>query len=225
MAEWLEIQEEADELFERSDEFEAEAVAEILGEADVVCTTNSTAGSEALEGHHFDRVVIDEATQATEPSCPIPLVRADRAVLAGDHRRLSPTVQSRAAAEAGLPETLFERLAERSDDVRDVLRVQYRMHETIMDLSSERSYEDELVADESVRDHTLADLVDPAALDPGGAGELPPALDPDEPLAFVDTADAEAREVSREGSTSRENPREAGVVVEYARENGQKLDL
>ncbi|MDY6764970.1 MAG: IGHMBP2 family helicase, partial [Halobacteria archaeon] len=68
MAEWLELQDEADELFERAEELEDEAVGEVLESADVVCTTNSTAGSELMEGRRFDTLVIDEAAQATEPS-------------------------------------------------------------------------------------------------------------------------------------------------------------
>ncbi|NIP59042.1 MAG: AAA family ATPase, partial [Gemmatimonadetes bacterium] len=67
MAEWIQIQEEADELFERSRELEDAAIGEVLDAADVVCSTNSTAGSDLLAGRSFDVVVIDEATQATEP--------------------------------------------------------------------------------------------------------------------------------------------------------------
>lgn len=214
MTEWLELRDEADELFERSDELEEEAIDEVLGAADVVCTTNSTAGSDLLEGRRFDTVVIDEATQATEPSCLIPMVKADRAVMAGDHRQLPPTILSREAAREGLRETLFERLAERHDDSVSPLEVQYRMHEDIMDFSSERFYDGVLTADTSVRDHTLADL--------GVTGQALPAehrdvLDPDAPLVFADTARIEVSERSPEGSTSRENTAEADLLVSFAR--------
>lgn len=158
--------------------------------------------------------MIDEATQATELSCLIPIVKADRAVMAGDHRQLPPTILSREAAREGLRETLFERLAERHDDSVSPLEVQYRMHEDIMDFSSERFYDGVLTADTSVRDHTLADL--------GVTGQALPAehhdvLDPDAPLVFADTARIEASERSPEGSTSRENPAEADLLVSFAR--------
>ncbi|MFB6110347.1 MAG: IGHMBP2 family helicase [Halodesulfurarchaeum sp.] len=235
MAEWLEIQSEADELFDRAEALEDEAVGEILESADVVCTTNSTAGSDLLEGRTFDRLVIDEATQATEPSCLIPITRARRVVMAGDHRQLPPTVQSEAAARRsvswgegdppapttteteptgdgggradGLRETLFERLAERHGAPIDTLEVQYRMHETIMSFPSAYFYDGQLRAAESVADHTLRDL---------GVDSADPALEPEPTLTFVDTAGFDAGERQREGSTSRENPREAELVVDYA---------
>ncbi|MFB6266255.1 MAG: IGHMBP2 family helicase [Halodesulfurarchaeum sp.] len=211
MAEWLRLQEEADELFEEADRLEQEALAEVIEEAEVVCTTNSTAGSDLLEGAQFDLLVIDEATQATEPSCLIPITHADRVVMAGDHRQLPPTVQSEEAAREGLRETLFERLAERHPRIRDMLRVQYRMHETIMGFSSERFYDGELEAAPSVTAHTLSDLaIDPTTLSP------PDILDPGAPLVFVDTADLDAPERQRSGSTSRENPGEATIVKTLA---------
>ncbi|MFB6084804.1 MAG: IGHMBP2 family helicase [Halorientalis sp.] len=211
MAEWLDIQERADELFERAEELEDEAIAGVLADADVVCTTNSTAGSDLLDGERFDLLVIDEATQATEPSCLIPAVHADRVVMAGDHRQLPPTVQSHRAAAEGLRETLFERLADEDDGIRSLLRTQYRMHEDVMDFSSRAFYDGRLRADASVRDHTLADLgVDPTA------GDRERILDPDEPLVFVDTSKADAPERRREGSTSRENPAEADLVAGLA---------
>ncbi len=214
MAEWLKLREEADELFERSDELEEQAVAEVLESADVVCTTNSTAGSDALEGHRFDTLVIDEATQATEPSCLIPITHADRVIMAGDHRQLPPAVQCERAAREDLRETLFERLAE-FDGSRSLLEVQYRMHERIMDFSSERFYDGRLRADDAVREHTLAGLGVAAEDLPDDRRAL---LDPDEPLAFADTAGIDAPERQREGSTSRENPREADLVAQLARD-------
>ncbi|MDY6776020.1 MAG: IGHMBP2 family helicase, partial [Halobacteria archaeon] len=216
MAEWLEIREEADDLFERSDELEDEAVSEVIGSADVVCTTNSTSGSDLLDGFKskFDTLVIDEATQATEPSCLIPIVsaRPRRVVMAGDHRQLPPTVQSEDAARANpsLRETLFERLAEH-DSIRSLLRTQYRMNTDIMEFPSHEFYDDALEADSSVAEHTLDGLG--VSVKPFSSG-LQRMLNPENPLVFVNTAGVEASERQPEGSTSRENPREADFVSE-----------
>ncbi len=211
MAEWIELQEEADELFERSDELEDEAVQEVLDEADVVCTTNSTAGSELIEDAEFDALVIDEATQATEPSCLIPLTHADEVVMAGDHRQLPPTVKNEDAARRGLDTTLFERLVEEHGSaVKDMLTVQYRMHEKIMRFSSQEFYDGRLQADESVRGHTLADL----AFDLDAVSEENrEILEPSGPVVFVDTSNIDAPERTRPGSTSKENRQEAELVA------------
>ncbi|MFB6263272.1 MAG: IGHMBP2 family helicase [Bradymonadaceae bacterium] len=217
MAEWIELEEEIDELFEEADRLRDAAISDVIGRADVVCTTNSTAGGDLLEDQHFDVLVVDEATQATEPSCLIPLTLADRAVLVGDHRQLPPTVLSEEAAEQGLRTSMFERLADREygDDIRTMLDVQYRMHESIAGFSSEEFYEGRLRADESVRHHTLAGLeVDFGAIDP----EIEPYVDPDEPLVFIDTAGIDASEHSPEGSSSRANRREAQIVASIAEE-------
>ncbi len=214
MAEWIDLQEEADELFERSDRLEDEAVSEVLRSADVVCSTNSTAGSELLADRHFDVVVIDEATQATEPSCLVPLTLGDRVVMAGDHRQLPPTVLSREAADRGLDRSLFERMAEEhGDGVLEMLAVQYRMHEEIMRFSGDRFYDGRLRAAESVRGHTLRDLGwDDARVE----GALSRILLPEEPVVFLDTAGRETRERQRGDSPSRENPEEADLVARLA---------
>lgn len=215
MAEWIELNQQIDQYFLESDRLQDEAVDEVLAEADVVCTTNATAGSDLMEGRSYDVVVIDEATQATEPSCLIPITMADRVVMAGDHRQLPPTVLSQEAAEQGLRVSLFEKLAERpwGARIRTMLTRQYRMHETIMEFASREFYEGRLEAAEAVAGHTLADLGvavdDPESL----AGR---ALAPDQPLVFVDTAAVDAPERQRSGSNSRENPREADIVVEMA---------
>ncbi|MXR50740.1 IGHMBP2 family helicase [Halovenus sp. WSH3] len=206
MASWLDLQAEADELFERADELENQAIEEILDAAEVVCATNSTAGSDVLADRRFDTLVIDEATQATEPSCLIPIVRSRRVIMAGDHRQLPPTVQSERAAREGLSETLFERLADQYD-CRSVLRTQYRMHERIMGFSSERFYDGQIRADESVAEHTLPDL------DTEVSPEYEPIVDPAAPLVYVDTQ-GDAPERQRADSTSRENPGEASLVAD-----------
>lgn len=206
MAKWLEIQEEANELFEKSDKLEDKAVEEILESMDVVLTTNSTAGSELMQEKEFDLLVIDEATQATEPSCMIPITKTSKVVMAGDHRQLPPTVKSQEARE--LENTLFERLAEKHLEKKTMLRTQYRMNTSIMEVSSEEFYGGKLEADESVADHTLEEL----------GVEEDSTLEPEVPVTFVDTKKVDAVERTPEGSTSKENPREAEEVEKYVEE-------
>ena len=221
MAEWLRLREQADDLFAEAERLEQEAIDEVLSAADVVCSTNSTAGSDLMGNQTFDVLLIDEATQATAPSCWIPMTHAHRAILVGDHKQLPPTILSRDAAESGLQYTLFERLArhhetdpEQSGSIRSLLRTQYRMHEAIMGFASRRFYDGRLMADETVRHRTLADLgVTTEALPPDTRRAI---LDPDAPLVFVDTADVDAPERQRAGSHSRENPREARMVTQLA---------
>ena len=214
MAEWIELQQEADELFARSDELEDRAVRELLEAADVVCSTNSTAGSDLLADRRFDVVAVDEATQATEPSCLVPLTRADRVVMAGDHRQLPPTVLSREASEEGLNRSLFERLAEaHGASILEVLSVQYRMHRRIMGFSGERFYDGRLRAADAVREHTLRDL---GYEDRRVEGRLRAVLLPEEPVVFVDTSGMETPERQRGDSPSRENPEEARLVARLA---------
>ena len=221
MARWLTLRERMDELFDEAERHREKAVREVLDAADVVLTTNSTAGSEVMRDSRFDVLVLDEATQATEPSCLIPMIRAEKVVMAGDHRQLPPTVLSREAEQEGLGRTLFEKWADRHGDrIVDLLTVQYRMHRRIMEFSGERFYGGRLEPAEEVAGHTLRDL---APEDDGDfvqrvADEpLRPILDPGEPVVFVSTAAAEAAESSRRGSTSTENVREAEFVVRAAR--------
>jgi regulator of nonsense transcripts 1 len=85
--------------------------AEILEAADVVCVTCVGAGDARLKGFRFQHVLIDEATQAAEPECLIPLVMgAKQVILVGDHCQLGPVIMCKKAAEAGLSQSLFERL-------------------------------------------------------------------------------------------------------------------
>jgi len=220
MAEWLECRERADDLFDEAERLEQEAIDDVLAAADVVCSTNATAGSDLLAGKQFDTLVIDEATQATAPSCWIPMTHTRRAILVGDHKQLPPTIVNPEAAQGGLRYTLFERLARHHETdpdapntIRSLLRTQYRMHETIMTFSSRRFYDGRLRADETVRRHTLADLgVRAADLPP----DQRPVLDPAAPLVFVDTAAVDAPERQRPGSHSRENPTEEELVTRWS---------
>jgi hypothetical protein len=87
------------------------AERDLLREADVICTTCVTAGDARLRNFRFRTLLIDEATQATEPECMIPIVTGvKQLVLVGDHCQLGPVIMCKKAAAAGLAQSLFERL-------------------------------------------------------------------------------------------------------------------
>jgi predicted DNA helicase len=217
MSAWLELQEEIDKLYDRSQQLEQEAIDEIIEDSDVVCTTNSTAGSDLLEGWKFDVAAIDEATQATEPSCLIPMNKANRVIMAGDHKQLPPTILSEEAKE-DLQVTAFEKLVSREgDSITEMLLTQFRMNEKIMEYSDQAFYGGNLRADDSVAEHTLTEIIPEGhglgSAEPSWLGE---ALDPVQPVSFLDTVNLAAEERQRPGSTSRENPAEAEIVSQIA---------
>lgn len=185
---------------------EARAVEHILDTADILCATTTGLDDELLGDRRFDLVVIDEACQSTEPGCWIPLPRAERVVLAGDHKQLPPTVLSDEAARGGYGVSLFERLAEHDASLVRRLDVQYRMHQAIMDFSSLEFYDAGLVAHESVVGHLLADLP-----------EMHRTPLTETPLLFVDTAGAGYDEELEPDGESRRNPREAQWIAAQAR--------
>ncbi|RYY38618.1 hypothetical protein EON62_00325, partial [archaeon] len=118
--------------------------SEILATADVICTTCAGAGDRRLEGLRFKQVLVDEATQACEPECLIPIVMgAKQLVLVGDHCQLGPVVLNKAAAAAGFNQSLFERLIMLG--IRPIrLQVQYRMHPCLSEFPSNTFYEGSL---------------------------------------------------------------------------------
>ncbi|HZN59744.1 MAG TPA: IGHMBP2 family helicase [Planctomycetota bacterium] len=186
-------------------QFEDRAVQDVLASAEVVLCTNTGAGESLLAGAEFDRLVIDEAAQALEASCWIPLHRAARVVLVGDHRQLPPTIQSPIAEREGLGVTLFERLAERlGAAAMRMLTVQYRMHERIMEWPSRELYSSRLVAHPSVARHLLEQLAGIATIDETSA-----------PLWFIDTAGCGFEEEQEAEGGSRRNEGEAGVVAAH----------
>jgi superfamily I DNA and/or RNA helicase len=175
----------------------------LLDEADVICATLTGLDPRIVGDREFDWVVIDEAAQATEPPCWIPLVRSKKLLLAGDHCQLPPTVVSKEAAAAGFAVSLMERLMQRGGAAWSrLLEVQYRMHEQIMSFSSQQFYEGRLVADPSVAARSLAEL-------PGVTAG--PATDG--PLDLIDTAGAGFEEAAAAHGESRFNESEAKLVV------------
>ena len=124
----------------RAAELEIRINAELFGEARVIATTLVGSANRLLEGRRFDTVFIDEAAQALEAACWIPVRRASRVVLAGDHCQLPPTVKSIAALKGGLGKTLMERLVEIKPSCVTLLQTQYRMNKQIMRFSSDYFY-------------------------------------------------------------------------------------
>ncbi len=193
---------EARELRRQARLLERQATSDILGDARIVCAT-TTFDDSVLDDLRFDVLVIDEACQSVEPGCWVPLRRADKVILAGDHLQLPPTILSDAAAKEGFAVSLMERLVRHfGDEVTRQLTVQYRMHENIMAFSSQRFYENTLVADESVRRHVLSDL--PTVTKNGTD---------DTPVLFIDTAGTGWLEELEPDGESKLNPQEGQLVL------------
>ena len=138
---------------------EERVVKQLLASRDIVLCTNVGAATRVLRDEVFDMVVIDESAQALEAACWIPMLKAPRVVLAGDHKQLAPTIKSNKASKMGLGTTLFDRLmAQLGTTHAQMLTVQYRMHADICAWASAAMYGGLLRADASVAGHTLADL-------------------------------------------------------------------
>ena len=181
---------------------ERQAVTEVLKDARVICAT-TTFDDSILEDLRFDVLVIDEACQSVEPGCWVPLKKASRIILAGDHLQLPPTILSDAAKREGFAVSLMERLVNQYGDlVTRQLTVQYRMNQSIMAFSSKHFYDNTLIADESVRDHVLSDLP-----------RFQSNRMSDEPVTFIDTAGTGWQEEIEPDGLSKRNPQEGELVL------------
>ncbi|OJD34225.1 dna-binding protein smubp-2 [Diplodia corticola] len=176
-------------------ERERGCVDQLVRGSKVVLATLHGAGGFHLKGQQFDVVIIDEASQALEAQCWVPLLSAKKVVLAGDHLQLPPTIKSlnsKAQKEAKtsekkaqqlakgftLEQTLFDRLlALHGPSIKRMLTTQYRMHEKIMGFPSQELYESKLIAADSVKARLLADL----------DYEVQETEDTKEPVVFWDT--------------------------------------
>ncbi|CAI5736033.1 unnamed protein product [Peronospora destructor] len=139
---------------------EQKVVGEIVQHSNVVFATNVGAASKLLKDVTFDVVIIDEAAQALEASCWIPILKAKRCVLAGDHLQLPPTIKSKTAAAKGLNVTLFDRITSfpTTQSIVKMLNIQYRMHEDISEWSSQAMYKGKLKSFEGVAKRMLHEL-------------------------------------------------------------------
>ncbi|HYH16141.1 MAG TPA: AAA domain-containing protein [Flavisolibacter sp.] len=185
-AEARNVQKEA----ERTEQYITE---DLLSKAQVITATLVGANHYTIRHLRYATVVIDEAGQALEPACWIPILKARKVVMAGDHCQLPPTIKSEEAARGGLSKTLMEKSVALHPEAVVLLEEQYRMNEVIARFSSNEFYEGRLKAHPTVAHHQLA---------------------PDEaPLLFIDTAGC-GYEEAWEG-TSVSNPEEAAFLVKH----------
>lgn len=202
-----ESQGEAKRLMAEARALERKAVDAVLGRAEVLCTTLASIPSNILRDVTFDLALLDEATQAVEPLSLLAFLKARRVILAGDHQQLAPTVISLEAAAQGLSRSLFERLLqEHGDDVKRMLREQYRMSEALMAFPSQEMYGGELRAHPDVASRTLRDV-----LSPGATLDAPPFI-------FLDTAGKGFDDAVELKGQSYLNPGEVGLIVARVRE-------
>lgn len=145
----------------RAVELELRINADLFGEARVIASTLVGSSSRLLDGQKFGTLFIDEAAQALEAACWIPMRRVGRVILAGDHCQLPPTVKSIAALKAGLGKTLMERIVEQHPEAVTLLKIQYRMNDDIMRFSSNYFYGGQVESAPEVKFRGILDLDTP----------------------------------------------------------------
>ncbi|BAV08355.1 DNA helicase, putative [Filimonas lacunae] len=168
-------------------------VNDLISKAQVITATLVGSNHYTVRHLKYHTVVIDEAGQALEPACWIPILKAKKVVLAGDHCQLPPTVKSSEAARNGLSTTLLEKCTALHPEAVTLLEEQYRMNENIMGYSSQVFYEGRLKAHTSVAQHLLHDA--------------------DTALNFVDTSGCGFDEKIEGTSTT--NPEEAAFLFKH----------
>lgn len=185
----------------RAAEIEIRINAELFGEARVIACTLVGSAHRLLEGMKFGTLFIDEAAQALEAACWIPMRRASRVILAGDHCQLPPTVKSIAALRAGLGKTLMERIAENKPEVVTLLKIQYRMNEDIMRFSSDWFYGGQVESAPQIKYRSILDF--------------------DHPISWIDTSNEE-NQMTIEGEDA---PEDSASTLSSSSAANQNSDL
>ena len=184
---------EAHKIMKEVGKTEQYIIDDVVAKAQVITATLVGANHYTVEKLTYQTVVIDEAGQALEPACWIPILKAQKLILAGDHCQLSPTIKSEEAARAGLAKTLLEKCVKNHPEAVVLLEEQYRMNTEIMGYSSRVFYENKLRAHASVAQNRV--------------------ISGDVPLLFIDTAGCGFDE-KLEG-TSSTNPEEAALLFKH----------
>jgi len=193
---------EAHKIMKEVEQTEQYILDDLSSKTQVITATLVGSNHYTVAKYQYDTIVIDEAGQALEPACWIPILKAKKVILAGDHCQLAPTIKSQEAAKKGLEKTLLEKLVLKHPSAVVLLDTQYRLNEQIMAHSSKTFYNNNLKADDSVAFRRLS-------------ADLPP-------VQFIDTAGCGFDE-KLEG-TSSTNPEEAAFVIKRVEELFEKID-
>ena len=187
----------------RAMELEIRINAELFGEARVIASTLVGSANRLLEGQKFATLFIDEAAQALEAACWIPIRRCSRVIFAGDHCQLPPTIKSLPALKGGLGKTLMERIVENKPEVVTLLNVQYRMNEEIMRFSSDWFYDGKVESAPQIKYRGILDF--------------------DTPMVWVDTSELGEREQFVGESFGRINKAEAELTLKTLQDYFTKI--
>lgn len=184
---------EAHKIAKEVEKIEQYITDHLFDKAQIITATLVGANHYSVRNLKYNTVVIDEAGQALEPACWIPILKAEKIIFAGDHFQLSPTIKSQEAGSNGLSKTLLEKLIDIHPESVVLLNEQYRMHQNIMGYSSKVFYQNQLNAHHSVASHLI--------------------FDNDKPLIYIDTAGCSFEE--KLDGTSTINPDEAAFLVNH----------
>ncbi len=199
------LKQEARELSAWANDLEERVIEQILSGANVITCTLINANHPILANRKFRTVVIDEAAQALEPATWIPIMKASRVVLAGDPFQLPPTVKSVEAAKGGLSMTLIEKSIILFQNI-NLLNVQYRSNNTIMNFSNKYFYNNQLSAHPSV------------------AARLLPFSEDEKSVTFIDTVGCGFDEQENAETLSKYNQEEFYILREHLYQLIEKFD-
>lgn len=155
------IRQKINSLKDRATELEIRINESLFSEARVIACTLVGSANRILIGHKFGTLFIDEAAQALEAACWIPIRKADRVILAGDHCQLPPTIKSPLALKGGLGNTLMQCVVANKPETMSLLKVQYRMNNDIMQFSSDWFYGGMLQSAPEVKYRSILDYDTP----------------------------------------------------------------
>ena len=179
--------------------------ADLFGETRVVASTLIGSANKVMSHKCFSTLFIDEAAQALQPACWVAMRKANRVILAGDHCQLPPTVKSREAMQGGLGITLLEQVLHAHPECVSLLTLQYRMHETIMQFSSDYFYGGQLKASPDIAHRTLSYL--------------------EHSMEWYDTQLLDMKEQQSSHSLSRYNQQEAELLIELLVEMVERITV
>ena len=182
-------------LKDRCTELEMTITADLFADARVVACTLTGSANRLLVGHHFGTLFIDEAAQALEAACWIAMQKANRVILAGDHRQLPPTIKCIEALKGGLDQTMMQTIVENKPAQVSLLTVQYRMSDGIMQFPNHEFYEGRLESAPQVKYRGI--------------------LDWDTAIDWIDTPEGMDYQEQQAGDgLSRQNPAEAELTLQ-----------